>query len=237
MTWRPDEQLRCKDYVLAFDDILNILKLSRPNICFQINIDSKFIEERRCLKCDSCFCAPPQPKKWADVCMLTLNLAISYLSHQKASPRVFMRLFMRGWVLCLSTLPLYTCSHLPQRTASMHWPLDLSSRRVGTRFGLTCTRLSYLLLPVPTRGWPPLLPPPPIEPWVPPSFTLLRLQLTTNQPLKTTQPLFCNFSKAGWALSVCHHWVPQLGFKWRMRYCSDSFSGWALLILIRQQRE
>ena len=158
------------------------------------------------------------------------------LSHQTDSP-ICLHALIRRLGSMFDHLASLTCSHLPQRTASMHWPLDLSSRRVGTRFGLTCTRLSYLLLPVPTRGWPPLLPPPPIEPWVPPSFTLLRLQLTTNQPLKTTQPLFCNFSKAGWALSVCHHWVPQQGFKWRMRYCSDSFSGWALLILIRQQRE
>ena len=79
--------------------------------------DSKFIEERRCLKCDSCFCAPPQPKKWADAVsagMLTLNLAISYLSHQRASPRVFMRLFMCGWVLCLSTLPLLPVPTYPR---------------------------------------------------------------------------------------------------------------------------
>ena len=176
-------------------------------------------------------------------------LLITYWTFKNSQDQIYVfksiiltqSLLKRGGVL--NVIPAYALlrNHLPQRTASppasMHWPLDLSSRRVGTRFGLTCTRLSYLLLPVPTRGWPPLLPPPPIEPWVPPSFTLLRLQLTTNQPLKTTQPLFCNFSKAGWALSVCHHWVPQQGFKWRMRYCSDSFSGWALLILIRQQRE
>ena len=177
MTWRPDEQLRCKDYVLAFDDILNILKLSRPNICFQINILTQSLLKRGGgLKCDSCFCAPPQPKKGPTSPIRRLPLP------------VFMRWLGHRWLGSMFTS--LTCSHLPQRTASppasMHWPLDLSSRRVGTRFGLTCTRLSYLLLPVPTRGWPPLLPPPPIEPWVPPSFTLLRLQLTTNQPLKTS---------------------------------------------------